>query len=1295
MKKRNHSDENKLIEIENESEFEPGLENFKQEVESNRNNKKLKIEHNDNGRTKDNKSKPKSKPKGKSKVKKILLKSDLLEIAKIRWNSNKLEIKTFKSKKINDLRILMGPISDEEVEKLEHSKQISSSKLLDIDNKLSKTDLKKTLMMAGLGKGSSLSKNEMLQLVQDKKLNIYRPMIMDPDQSELLTRTDDPLLLVTAGPGSGKTTTLAKFACSINEKYPLAVVVILMFNRAAEDSCIQRIEVHGGKVKKSSQNVHPWKLTPGIYCMTFNKFAWRILYPVDPSNSTCGDYKHYNKYANNKNHNIQHMDDDHDLDEMESNSDDHKTNNHGVLELDKQIPEATLVVQSNPILNIDYLLIDEAQDIQAKLEDFTKALAFYAKHVMYLGDPRQEVISGAQFFSTMWNRATEEQKFILHYNHRSHPQIVEVLNAYSRHSFKTLHHDQKILIPQKKKNIPTTVKRQTNSIINIKDAFTAAAACTPKKRLKNNFLNINHGEEEKLEKLEKFLDEDEQDQQDQKDQKEILERDDATREKCGVEIVTCKKQNLAGCIVNELMKYPPNKCYIITPITVKKYKFEQLYMNVKNGLVQANCLYPLIVLSDEKLKYKPGDNVYYCGNSKKLKGTEVDYVILVGCEIPYTSININEADFLKSIFVCISRGIKKVIIIVPNSPAIEINSPMYQIMRFDNTSSYTYTTDPPAIRPKTALTILKVKDDISSISAISVKGISKVYVPPQNKFLQLLSSGDSETLRVKNNEDFVGMYIEALLAIKLGADVTKWTSILTHPETHFKILDHKSTKIADAEGSFLQVNELSGNYILTMRANNSNSRTNRTNKNKNGSIDDKQNDDKLCYDYLREMQNLMTIDLAYVLCVLNYTSQIGSWWIVSRPVFDIAQTMRKELSNLIDSIPPYLGLNFNDNENANKNKSEILKETAKKREILWGFSINHPILCDRSIKIGGEIRGVMDLMIIDHITKKQIILEIKYAQHKDSHQRQTGIYSALRIQQQREYEYKAKQKQMRAQPQVQLLSLNVKTETGMENNIKEIHQYNYSNYSIETKLINLLEGKTWIIDPIDISFLNNWTRATLAIRNGKNNRLGKRILIPGITGAILVALDVETTSIPITTSPLLEVGGAAWYFGCDTMETVFSELIDGISINKDDNNIDSDKRCKTSDIHGIYPSDCSYMDESQTKLKNLSQQWYESIHGRKIIVSWGSCDDFTAAGLSRDNNDHKNDQSITSIDLQKLYKQFLILNDVERRTNTKLCDAIDHLYPSYSLLLQYHRAFDDVVGTILIANAILDFGNIV
>lgn len=113
--------------------------------------------------------------------------------------------------------------------------------------KVPTASLVRTLTAHGL-KGKSGGRSAMLDLILSRGLEIVGAFEPDADQTKLLARLDEPDLIVNAGAGSGKTTTLGAFAVALNHKHPDVPVLLVAFNIVAESALYKAVALAGGRV---------------------------------------------------------------------------------------------------------------------------------------------------------------------------------------------------------------------------------------------------------------------------------------------------------------------------------------------------------------------------------------------------------------------------------------------------------------------------------------------------------------------------------------------------------------------------------------------------------------------------------------------------------------------------------------------------------------------------------------------------------------------------------------------------------------------------------------------------------------------------------------------------------------------------------------------------------------------------------------------------------------------------------------------------------------------------------------
>lgn len=231
---------------------------------------------------------------------------------------------------------------------------------------------------------------------------------LDDDQRAIVDAWNSPKCIVCAGPGAGKTTTITRLAHRICIERPYARILVLAFNVAAEATIIERLRKM--RVPIIPNNKLLMNDEYGVAVLTFNKYGYRILQehgiPITMDKGKNGDYKPQLEQA------------------------------------------AALISKYGTCAQWGWLLADESQDNQpvhaSIINSVVSAIQYPSTppRLFAFGDPRQELYPGCTWLSSIWKNAADEEKRVLRYNHRSHPEIVAVLNMFSRANFPTLHFDQ-------------------------------------------------------------------------------------------------------------------------------------------------------------------------------------------------------------------------------------------------------------------------------------------------------------------------------------------------------------------------------------------------------------------------------------------------------------------------------------------------------------------------------------------------------------------------------------------------------------------------------------------------------------------------------------------------------------------------------------------------------------------------------------------------------------------------------------------------------------------------------------
>src|SRR5690606_9945288 len=219
---------------------------------------------------------------------------------------------------------------------------------------------------------------------------------LSEDQQAVMQHLDESRLTILAGPGAGKTTTLVHIVRRLVEDKRR--VLVLMYNVAVKDQFVRRLKELGvtNVLKHTEQKHFKGKNSRQLVVCTIHKYVYECLpYPVKQSSggkvtfsSTNGKYMQPYEW--------------------------------------------------------DYCIVDEVQDLDRNLYDGAVNLV-NSKHFIYAGDYRQNIAGDSDVFQRILSSSTYVHK--IRDNHRSYPDIVKVLNAYSESNYSTdVHIEQTAMI---------------------------------------------------------------------------------------------------------------------------------------------------------------------------------------------------------------------------------------------------------------------------------------------------------------------------------------------------------------------------------------------------------------------------------------------------------------------------------------------------------------------------------------------------------------------------------------------------------------------------------------------------------------------------------------------------------------------------------------------------------------------------------------------------------------------------------------------------------------------------------
>jgi hypothetical protein len=335
--------------------------------------------------------------------------------------------------KIPELNSLVGEISHEEHEKLAktHDARRTSVYWGYTVGELIARVRERSIAYSSMTRGALI--DELLQ----SDANGFRTVVLDPSQEDALKRSDGALrLLISAGPGSGKTTTVCEIVRHAARK-PDARIIVLAFNVKAEDTLKKNLRRGGPLQMIHKSRIHD-PAEKGCAVLTFDKLGFQVNAAAERESYADCLFED----------DTDPSDDDAVAPIAESGavaatpSDTTQQSSYRL-----QLERAAAYIARNGFGHWTHVVIDEAQDVDETKSVFIDALCAGTGNeprpqLIAAGDPRQELYAGATWFSNLWVSTPEDEKAVLKFNHRSAPAIVDAINAISRAHFPLTHYDQ-------------------------------------------------------------------------------------------------------------------------------------------------------------------------------------------------------------------------------------------------------------------------------------------------------------------------------------------------------------------------------------------------------------------------------------------------------------------------------------------------------------------------------------------------------------------------------------------------------------------------------------------------------------------------------------------------------------------------------------------------------------------------------------------------------------------------------------------------------------------------------------
>ena len=663
-------------------------------------------------------------------------KADLIWLLRLRRYSD-LTTSMLWGKTIDVLKQVVGDCTEDETAALLQQHVLRERELRDVNgHKYTITELKDKCRHNKIAFVGNITLSGLADLLSSKEgeTTPSEPFVPDVDQSRaialsLTLSSSAPsqladvrtrLLILSAGPGAGKTSTVCSIMAQLSAQNPDARIVALVYNTNAETTLKNRLRILG---VRPMANKHACSDTPGCAVLTFDKYAYQINKNCERISAAARAQDHGAEAADAMLGNAPLTEEEYIAahrrmcEEARARRErmrwDHEADEY-TFDYKRAFEHAT---QSREPIRWDYVVVDEAQDvlehhrllIETTLENSARWYcsvgrnAEWVPNLVAAGDPRQEIWTGATWFSHLYAH-NAPHRVDLRYNHRSSTKIVSALNTFGRFAFPTIHHDQ----------IATRAESGIVRVHNIE--------CRDDWRFNS---------EPSAQKV--------------------------------------------GWLVGELLtQCDTEEIYAVTPVSTASFGLEAASAAFRESVQNAKPGFLAIDASVDGVREK----TYTLATSKKIKGTERSRVVVVGADVDYDFI-IGWPEIAKLLYVALSRARDELHIILRPLAKQNIARLMDPLLR---TLGEPLAARAPLRRESKAIRVINVKrgdngDGSGQSSLCSVGDIRDPVLFPR-------SVGASETasntpfiasdpprclVTPEGDADFVGLYVEALIAHALGA----------------------------------------------------------------------------------------------------------------------------------------------------------------------------------------------------------------------------------------------------------------------------------------------------------------------------------------------------------------------------------------------------------------------------------------------------------------------------------------------------------------------------------------------
>jgi len=525
-----------------------------------------------------------------------------------------------------------------------------------------------------------------------------------------------PALLISAGPGSGKTTTVTNLVLEVARAAPGSRTLVLVFNVEAEATLKKRLARMGlrggGQMIPKSQVFDP--ASCGCAVLTFDKMAYQVNAAAAAA-AAADDF-----YAA--------LDDDAAAAGSTPGSAPGSALSAdrgfaGSFREGKERAAAALRAGAADYHVWDVVVVDEAQDVtplEAGLLDGFLAPPRGARPpcLVAAGDPRQEVYPGATWYSRLWAAAAAAEgepgaarRCVLSRNYRSDPDIVRVLNLYSAAAFPTLHHEQVAARPATTPGASN--ESQTAPGAPCGDDDTGDAPPLAVRVVEVTAAACRAGE---------------------------------------------SLEQVAGRVVGGLLAArPAGESYALVPVTLDKFRLGEATLAARQTLHELRpAEYALALSGDARA---PDDGVYLLATSRKIKGTEKPLVVVYGLDRDY-DIVVDQAALAKLVYVALSRARDELVIVTTPLTTQRIKALVAPVLRAAGARVSSESVAAP--RPP-SLTPLPVTGEVLGAGGSGYALCQADYGPHPPWTVAPAALPAFPPIEARGDHDFVGCLAEAYL----------------------------------------------------------------------------------------------------------------------------------------------------------------------------------------------------------------------------------------------------------------------------------------------------------------------------------------------------------------------------------------------------------------------------------------------------------------------------------------------------------------------------------------------------